>query len=112
MRDFDVAGTLNFKSDQSLRLAEFRIRIHQDGHDMSIDDVDERVPIRNNLHLIPLARLDHGLQVIGAGESSKQSWLLARLGGYNLAAPGDDAARRVLLVELSRVFIVGVEIRL
>jgi len=42
MGDFDIAGTFNLDRDQSLRLAELRIRINEDGHDVPVDDVDAR----------------------------------------------------------------------
>src|ERR1017187_4145863 len=112
VRDFDNAGPLNFNRDRSLRPAEFRIRIHKNGHDMPVDDVGERVSVGDDLHLVPLTRFDKGFQFIGAAESRKEGWLLARLGGHNLTTPRDDAARRILLVQLARIFVVEVEIGL
>src|SRR5258707_2999878 len=112
MRDFDVAGAFDFNGDQSLRPAEFWIRINQDGHDASIDDVDQSVAVRNDLHLVPLAGFDRGFEIIGAAQSCEQSRLLARFSCNHLTTPCDDSTRRTLFVELAGVLVVVVEIRL
>ena len=55
MRDFDIAGALDFNGDQPFGPAEFGIRINQDRQNMPVDDVDQSVAVRDDLYLIPLS---------------------------------------------------------
>ena len=112
MRDFDIAGALNFNSDQSLCLAELWIRIDENRHDSAIDDVGKSVSVRDNFYLIPVAGFDHGLQVIGTAQSGKQCRLLVWFSGHNLATPGNNATWRTLLIELASVLVLEIEIGL
>src|ERR1700751_2853307 len=100
MRDSDLAWTFNFKRDDAFCAAELRICVDEDRHDAPVDDVGERVSIGDNLNLVPLSRLDYGFQIVGTAKRGKQGRIFACLSCDDLAAPGDDAARGVLLVEL------------
>ena len=57
-RDFEIAGSFNFKCNYTLCPAELWIRIDENSHDVPIDDVGEHIAVRNDLDLVPLARLD------------------------------------------------------
>ena len=112
MPDFEVSWAFDFKCDHALGLAEFWVGVDEDGHDVSVDDVGEHVAIGDDLELVPLAGFDEGFHLVGGSEQGQQCWLLVGLGGYDLAAPGDDATVTVLLVELAGVAIVVVKIGL
>jgi hypothetical protein len=58
MRNLDVSRAFDFKRNYTVVAAELRIRIHENCHNMSIDDVDERVTVGDDLDLVPLAWLD------------------------------------------------------
>ena len=88
------------------------VGINQDRHDASIDDVGQGVAVRDDLYLVPLAGFDHRFNSSEVPKCSKQSRLLSRFGGNHLSPPGDDAARRTLLVELAGVFVVVIEVGL
>ncbi len=81
MRDFDIAGALDFNGDQPFGPAEFGIRINQDRQNMPVDDVDQSVAVRDDLYLIPLAGFDNRFEFVRGAQVSEQSWLLSRFGG-------------------------------
>src|ERR1700722_3423492 len=79
---------------------------------MPVEDVDQRVSVRNYLELVPVAYFDVGLKIIGASQGRKQTRMLALAGFYHLASPGDDSPAAALLVELPGVLVVVIEISL
>ena len=64
MRDFYYSATFDFEADQAFGLAEGWIGVDQDCHDVTVDDVDERVSIGDDLVLIPVADLDVRLEFV------------------------------------------------
>ena len=108
----DFAGAFDLKSDDSLCRSHGRIVINEDGHEMSVHDVHQRSPSRNDVNLIPFTRLDVILQLVGIAQCREKTHFFALLGAHNLAASGDDAARRGLLVKLTGVTARAIEIGL
>src|SRR5260370_23803893 len=107
-----VSATFNLKRDEPFGLGVPGIGIDEDGHDVSVDDVDECVAVGDDLILVPLAGLDEGLEVVGASQRRQEAMRLPCFGFYHLAAPCADSARCFLLIELAGVGVVVVEVGL
>ena len=48
--------------------------VDEDRHDAPVDDVGERVAIRDDLDLVPLAGLDRGFQIVGGCQGWQAEW--------------------------------------
>src|SRR3984885_2237006 len=112
VRDLHVTAAFNLKGEQPFRLVKLRIVINQNRHHMAVNNMNECMPVSDNLELVPLPRLDKSLEIVGTPQRSKQTRLLSRLGSHHLTTPGDDPAVTILLIKLTRVSIVVIKVAL
>lgn len=64
---------MNLYSDEPLEFAVGDVVVDDFAHDMAVEDVDEHIATHDEVILVPIIRLDKGLEVVGIAETADDS---------------------------------------
>src|SRR6266850_2841723 len=109
---FHGRADVHLKPDQPAQLTVLQVLIDHHAHDGAVQDLDDRAAARDQVNLVPVAGLDERLQLLGRLlqiADHLRATTVRNVGG--LAAQREKPAP-ALLVDLARVLIVGIDVRL
>ena len=107
-RDLARAVLLDLQGDHARRLAARRVVVDEDHHELTIDDVGERVAVGDDVEPVPLAGLDHALHCVAIADRSDRARPFVRLHAHDVAPPADLGFRASASVLHIAVVVQGV----
>src|SRR5580698_7093734 len=77
VRDLHVTAAFNLKGEQPFRLVKLRFVINQNRHHMAVNNMNECMPVGDNLELVPLPGLDKALDTLRPPHRTNKPRLLS-----------------------------------